>query len=136
MKTRQELLALIEEAGGKYESNGIAFEAYADGNTKTAIKAQDIENPAHNATLWNHCDKTSDFSINYMMLGVISECIEFAGRLATVCEVEEKPLQYRPPETPSAQVIRVKDESDALRAQGMVEAYEKILLGRNLNISA
>lgn len=128
---REELLGQIEKAGGILRMNDITFRPHKDGDSNSAICAQDDKSDTK-AFLWNHCLNTENFS-STINLGDAKAIIDFFIRLALL---EDEKIVLNNDVKIEPEIVGVEESSikTLSHSQGMVEAYEKILIGREINV--
>lgn len=125
MKTREEILKLIEDGGGKYIVKGIEFIKENNIDIKASVDGIVFY-------LWDHFDKISDF---YFSSGA-KLC-----QLKDVNIASEKLADYLGIDlglntikiTNEKEVIKEVVKSDP-RQEGKIEAYENLLLKRKVTL--
>lgn len=126
--TRLELEKLIEENSGKWTSDqGIEF-------TQEDDRTIHAESGGMNGfIIHNNPPEDFHFSIGFRVFDEdkMSEFIQFVKDLATVFGITPK----FPGMDSFEKVVKVTDNAAEERLSGKIEAYEKLLIGRDLTIS-
>jgi hypothetical protein len=137
--TRQDLLNSIESVHGPFVKNGITFEKTTPDGT---VIARDVEDSNIKAYLWNHNERGRDFCIDGFKLKNMRRELNFIKRLADIVKVEldiEDTIDVTDHPVFDEAVLKLEKEVRetklvAERKSGMVEAYEKLLINRKVQI--
>lgn len=133
--TRKEILSAIEKAGGTWEP--------AEGVVLTDKKSSSVDKEGVDAEV-----TIGDHTFKFWLMGHLDGASEFGcertefAEMASMFEAAQKLAHAVGYDMPGARIVEVRpvgkanDALDASRLSGMVEAYEKLLVGRSVNLSS
>jgi len=129
MITKDELLKRIDDSSGDWQEDGVTFKADKDGT----VHADDEETGMGGFIMKHVGDDMGKFYVSSSFnLEDLSKAIKFSKKIAKILGVG---LIIEGAET-IEKVVEVKNEKEEARLGGMVEAYEKILTGREFSAKA
>lgn len=139
MKTRKDLLKLIDENGGTYEENSVFFKRENDKDDTVEARSHDGK---FRVLMWDDENYISGAEFNFLsqylehrdFITKFAYVIGFDLGLDTKVEVEKRVEVIKEVTTESEETKAKLIERD--RLLGKVDAYENILIGRNIQASA
>jgi len=135
--TKEDLIEKISDAGGEYKDRGIIF-------TSPKENRVEIKRGKFECTVYDHSKDLNDIAFGFLgfSMAELTEFYDFVADLSEVLGIyAPKPREVTKDNTDFAIAVDDKDlepnDNAPTRehALGMVEAYEKILIGRDITVA-